>query len=76
MLYNCSIICYKTLCGNFVVLYSLQKVHLIPGYAWTRQKWGGDVTVPRYPRVVPGADACLCVKEVHLTLYCCSLLCF
>lgn len=32
--------------------------------------------IPRYPRVVPGADACLCVEEVHLALHCCSLLCF
>lgn len=33
------------------------------------------VTIPWYPRVVPSADACLCVKEVHLALHCCSLLC-
>lgn len=34
------------------------------------------VILPWYPRVMPGADTCLCVKEVHLALHSCSLLCY
>lgn len=49
---------------------------LFPGHAWTKPKVRWHVIIPWYPRIVPSADTRLCVKEVHLALHCCSLLCF
>lgn len=63
-------------CVNLIAQWSgLLKVQVIPVYVWLDRSEVGIAIVPRYPRVMPGADACLCVKEVHLALHCCSLLC-